>query len=227
MNISIPPRLRTYIKRKDPQIGLVLDSLWLRSKDIHDRMNKGTKPESNESGPVHVQMVEYNLWRLLNEYDKETGKLHLKRFKIDELFLMSAAVCCHDFDKAHLPKEYKHGEYSGEIVVKNHAILGLTKQQADAIKQVIEIHDYKKEEFVSRLNKLTDEAASPLGTIKLRLIATLLKTADILHTDGSRVATLVESFAGSSGIGNIKYQARYCTDGWNIEGPRIIVVATP
>lgn len=227
MNTSIPQRLRTYIKEKDSETGRVLDFLWYQSKDIHDRMNRGTKPESNESGLIHVQMVEYNLWRLLNEYDKETGKLHLERFEVYELFLMSAAVCCHDFDKTHLPTGYEHGGYSGEIVVKNYARFGLSRQQAEAIKQVIEIHNYKKNEFIDKLNKLTDSSACPLGIIKLRLIATLLKTADILHADESRISPLVESFAGSMGLDLLKYQARYCTDGWKIEGPRIVVVASP
>jgi len=72
---------------------------------------------------VHVQAVEDNIWRLLQTTTILNKANNLEDFMAFELFLLSCAACCHDFDKAlksALPEGFKHGEGSGDFVEKKY-----------------------------------------------------------------------------------------------------------
>ena len=129
--------LREHLKQKDQDLALIANDLWRRSSPIHERQNR---PDSNENGLVHVQAVEDNIWRLLQTTTLLNKANNLGDFMPFELFLLSCAACCHDFDKAlksALPEGFEHGRGSGDFVGKNMNILGLTRPQANAISNVI------------------------------------------------------------------------------------------
>ncbi len=159
-----PSELRNWLNELDPHLSIKLEALWRRSNPIHERQSL---PDGNENGPIHVETVERNIWRLLNGVVDRTddGRAPAK-FDMHEVFLLSAAVCCHDFDKGlksanPLPEGFDHGAGSGEFVVKNAAALGLAIQEAKAIRSALAIHDLKGEKFKGELGKLNRKEFTP------------------------------------------------------------------
>ncbi len=225
----LPRKLREYIKQKDSELALIADSFWRISGPIHERQNR---PDSNENGAVHMAAVEDNIWRLLQTSTTENQANNLESFSDFELFLLSCAACCHDFDKAlksALPKTlgFIHGEGSGDFVVENLEKLGLSEPQARAIQRVVSIHDLKDVDFKRELKKLSEKMASPYKPYNLQRLAVLLKAADILHCDNSRISPLVLDADKLEGMERKKYLARYCTHGWVSNGSRVEIQAEP
>jgi len=68
--------------------------------------------------------------------------------------------------------------------------LGLTLPQANAISSVISIHNLNPDEFQKELSQLKTNQASHGGSYNLQRLAVLLKAADILHCDNSRIPGL-------------------------------------
>lgn len=225
--LTLPETLREYVRSKSSELGIKLDALWLKAGPIHERQNR---PDSNENGRRHIEMVEKNAWRLLTETRRPTGELNSDLLKPGELFLLAAAVCTHDFDKAlksaqPLPSPFQHGEGSGEFVVKNAEVLGLAKQEAKAIKAAVSLHDLKTGPFESGLAKLRRDESTPFGPIDLQRIATLLKAADVLQCDYSRILSIGTDHSALTGLDRVKYLARNCTSGWKADGTRIVLQA--
>ena len=106
---QLPPRtLREYLQ-KDLNLADIANNLWRISSPIHERQNR---PNSNENGIVHVLKVENNVWRLLQTTTLLNKANNLEDFMPFELFFLSCAACCHDFDKAlksALPEGFEHG----------------------------------------------------------------------------------------------------------------------
>jgi tetratricopeptide (TPR) repeat protein len=228
-----PNGLRPYLRTQDPKLATAADSLWDKSRPLHDRQNR---PDSNENGRKHVEMVERNIWRLLTETRDQHGKLNLENFEPRELFLLSAAACCHDFDKAlksgeRLPKPFKHGEGSAAFVKINADLLGLDEHQAKEVAAAIGLHHLQADAFKHKLEALSPEEGSPDGPFNLRRVAVLLKAADILHCDHSRIPALGidphELAEDQDELERSKYVARKCTKGWMAEGRRILIQADP
>ncbi len=122
---NLPDRLRDYLAEKAPDLATMVEALWLKSIPLHDRQNR---PDSNENGRLHVEKVESNIWRLLTETRDNGGIRNLEHVKPREVFLLSAAACCHDFDKAlksGLPEPFVHGGGSAEFVERNAVALGI------------------------------------------------------------------------------------------------------
>jgi hypothetical protein len=74
---------------------------WQIACEIHDRQ---TAKGGNVNGRTHVEQVELNIWRLLTETRERRERpaeacLNLDRFSPMDLYLLSCAACCHDFDK--------------------------------------------------------------------------------------------------------------------------------
>jgi len=110
MSSQLPHTLREYLQREKQNLAAIANNLWRISIPIHERQNR---PDSNENGLVHVQAVEDNIWRLLQTTTLLNKVNNLGDFMAFELFLLSCAACCHDFDKAMksaLPEGFKHGE---------------------------------------------------------------------------------------------------------------------
>ena len=169
--------LRDHLMQKDSHLA--------EASKIHDRQ---TSRGGNDNGRTHVESVENNIWRLLSEtHENPPGsRLNLDRFQPLDIYLLSCAACCHDFDKglhndvlSELGEDFKHGAGSGKFIFDNWEKLDIVNQAAAKyIDWIVSIHDCK-EDFDDRLQDLPDSAALP----RLRLLATLLKAADTLHMD--------------------------------------------
>ncbi len=225
----MPENLRDHLKQIHPDLATTAENLWLKSGDIHRRQNR---PDSNENGRLHVEAVERNIWRLLTETRDGSGDLNLLGLKSEEVFLLSCAACCHDFDKGlksanPLPPGFLHGEGSGAFVTTNAGVLGLDEHQARTISSVIAIHDLKTASFLTALKEMPSEELTPSGPINLRRVAVLLKTADILHCDYSRIQQCGIDPSAFRGLERKKYLARKVTTGWKPDGSRILIQAHP
>ena len=217
----IDQKPRDFLSRIDPELGNRLVTLWNISQPIHDRQSR---PNSNENGRIHVEMVEAYIWRLICETH------NFDKFRPIELFLLSCCACCHDFDKGlekSLPSEVIHGQKSGEFVVRYAESLILTPLEANAIDNIIKIHDLKNKDYKNALKNIPKNYANTGRPIDLHLLAILLKTADILHTDNSRVSKIAVKDANLQGFDKAKYLARECINGWYPDGSRIIIQANP
>ena len=226
MPSQLPRTLREYLQ-KDQNLADIANNLWRISSPIHERQNR---PNSNENGIVHVLKVENNVWRLLQTTTLLNKANNLEDFMPFELFFLSCAACCHDFDKAlksALPEGFEHGRGSGDFVEQNMDKLGLTRPQANAISSVISIHDLNPDEFQKELSKLKTNQASPVGSYNLQRLAVLLKAADILHCDNSRIPSLGIELDKLEGLDRKKYIGRDCTDGWGTDGTRIVIQTSP
>jgi len=192
MRTAVPNNLRPDLWHWNEHLGNAANHLWRVSEEIHNRQNQ--KGDPNQYGRIHVESVEHNIWRLLFEPQNpaevvEENKKYAKA-RPYEVFLLSAAACCHDFDKADkLPKRVQHGAHSGEIVRKNKNYFGLNDNQVEDIEAIISVHgivDVNK--FKDALGKLPTEKSYEFGTVNLRRVALLLKAADCLHLDRSRIS---------------------------------------
>ena len=235
-----PKQLRDYLAKEAPDLATPLNALWQKSGPLHDRQNR---PDNNENGRKHVEQVEHNIWRLLTETRHEDGKPNLDHLTPREVFLLSAAACCHDFDKAlksdlpSLPGKFVHGKDSADFIMKkdNYLALGIDKHQAKDIAAAIGIHDLKSGEFEKGLENLSANQLTPDGSINLRRVAVLLKAADILHCDHSRIQDIginLDKLADDldkekQKRERSKYSARGCTRGWGTDGTRVLIQADP
>ena len=218
---KIPEQLRDYIRQRDERLARRADTLWDLSDPIHARQ---TRPDANENGRSHCQMVENYLWHLITE----TG--NQEEFCPLDLFLLSCCACCHDFDKglaSFLPDCPPHGEGSGAFVVKHAQKLIVSPPEATAIDYIVGVHNYKGDEYQQKLQELPEEYATPSGTLNLQRLAVLLKAADTLHTDNSRISDLAVDVNQLRGYDRAKHLARQCIYGWRRDGTRIILDAFP
>jgi len=221
MHLTQSSELRKYLRKENELLANRADNFWEISKPIIERQNS---PNSNENGYHHVMMVERNCWRLLNESN------NLSEFSPEELFILSCSACCHDFDKGLLSdsiKQKDHGEGSGAYLLENYKQLQQKFPEVIAIRNIIGIHDLTDDEFRSELQNISNEFSISTGPIKLKKLAVILKTSDVLHTDNSRISDIGIDFNSLEGIDRKKYLARQSILGWRIDGTRIIVSAMP
>ncbi len=214
-------KLREYLKTLDAALGQRADMLWSLAAPIHARQSR---PDSNENGAAHCQMVSSNIWRLL--HDSGT----LDRFSPTELFLLSCCACCHDFDKglsSAIPVKMDHGEASGVFVIDHSSPLVITHPESIAISLIVSIHDKNGKDLVQSVGKLPVRFPLPGDVADLQKLAVVLKAADVLHTDNSRVSDLAVDMNKLTGFEKAKHLARQCITGWYVDGTRIIVTAYP
>jgi hypothetical protein len=88
-------------------------------------------------------------------------------------------------------------------------------------------HNLNPDEFQKELSQLKTNQASPVGPYNLRRLAVLLKAADILHCDNSRILSLGIDSDKLNGLDRKKHLCRHCTDGWIPDGTRILIQASP
>jgi tetratricopeptide (TPR) repeat protein len=221
MNQELPDGLREYIRSKDKKLADRADRFWEISKPIIERQNR---VDSNENGYLHVETVERNGWRLI----KDSGKV--SEFNVCELFILSCGACCHDFDKGlfdSLPKGVCHGEASGEFLTQENKIFLQNFHESVAIEKIIGIHDFKTPPFQEELEKIHRTFSLSTGSIKLQMLAVILKAADILHTDSSRIPPIGINSSRLDNDQKKKNLAREAISGWDIDGTRIVIQATP
>jgi len=178
--------------------------------------------------------VEYNIWRLLfdpqNPAEFVEKNIKDAKARFYEIFLLSAAACCHDFDKADkLPEGVPHGKQSAEIVRELKDYLRLNDSQVENIGAVISIHGIKDaNEFKNALREIPTERDYEHGTFNAQRLALLLKTADILHLDRSRISEsmtrIIDWNHVDKGIKQ-KFTLRSNTRGWDIRSKVIHIEA--
>lgn len=221
----VMPKLRKYIGQIRADLSTALEQLWSCSLTLH---NDQSEPNGTENGRRHVEKVEDNIWRLIDE----SQSVQIDHFKKEELFVLSAAACCHDFDKAlkkydpdSYPPGFVHGFGSADFVRKNYQTLGLVDKKvlAERICEVCQIHALKGRAFEEALDKLKVDEVTAEGPINVYKLSIILKAADILHTDSSRTHTVGFKPETLRGIYQSKYIARNCIEGWKIEGTSIVI----
>lgn len=220
MNIE-SSKLRNHLRKKDPALANKADNFWEISKPILERQNV---PNSNENGLKHVQMVEHNCWRLIDESNNLDG------FSPNEIFILSCSACCHDFDKGLLTETTdgkKHGEGSGDFLLANYKRLQQSFPEVIAIRNIIGIHDFPESKFKDELKNIQKLFSISTGPVQLQKLAVILKASDVLHTDNSRISDLAIDVNKLKGIERKKYLARESILGWRIDGTRIIINAIP
>ena len=185
---------------------------------------EGSRPDASDNGTSHCLCVERYIWRLLSETQQ------LVNFTATDLFLLSCSACCHDLDrglKTRVSDGAYHGEGSGEFVVTYYGKLALQRPEAIAVDRIIGIHDKKGVDYADLLAGLPEAYSLPSGTVDLQRLAVLLKAADTLHTDNSRISELGTDLTKLEGVDRDKYLFRYCISGWRVEGNRIVLLAYP
>jgi tetratricopeptide (TPR) repeat protein len=221
MNRDLPDELREYIRTKNKDLADRADTFWREVTPILDRQSR---PGSNENGRVHVTKVELNAWRLI----KYSGKV--SDFSSNELFLLSCGACSHDFDKGlfyKLPDDVEHGKGSGDFLIKEYRALQKNFHEMVAIKQIIGIHDLPDGKFQDELKSVDKKFSLSTGPVKLQKLAVILKTADILHTDSSRIASVGIDTSTMEPEEKKKQLARESISGWDCDGSRVIINAVP
>ncbi len=218
-NISSP--LRAYLHDNDPGLAARAENFWQYATPILDRQSR---PGSNENGFAHVEQVERNIWRFIDGANKVAD------FNPFEWFILSCAALSHDFDKGvfkKLPEGMEHGKGSADFLLKNYKNLQGNFPEMVAIGKIIALHALPPDEFRQGLSTLDRQFALSTGPVDLQKLAVILKTADILHTDNSRIAPIGIDTSAMDEFDLKKHQAREAISGWIIDGSQIIVKALP
>jgi len=221
MSSDLPDNLRKYIKSQDKELSERANNFWRIVKPILERQNS---PGSNENGYNHVKMVEHNAWRLIKDSNNTS------EFNPYELFILSCSACSHDFDKGlfeELPDNVEHGKGSGDFLIENYEKLQQNFPEVVAIKKIIGIHDLPKGKFQEELKYIEKIFPLSTGPVQLKKLAVILKTADILHTDNSRIPFIGIDISKLNGDDKNKYLARESITGWHVDGSQIIIKAVP
>jgi hypothetical protein len=195
--------------------------LWDLAKPIQAR---ASKPDASDNGTSHCLYVELYVWRLVNETQQLAG------FSPAELFLLSCSACCHDLDrglKTCVAEGTHHGEGSGGFVVKHHRELGIPRPDAIAVDLIVGVHDKKGTEYSDVLAGLSETYSLPSGPVDLQRLAVLLKAADILHMDNTRITEAGTDPGNLKGSERDKWLFRHCVSGWRRDGSRIVIAACP
>lgn len=219
-------RLRGYIRKCNEDLFASLQYLWSVCGELHDQQNQANL---TEHGRLHVEHVEENVWRLIQQ-SKGMAK---GDFLPEELFVLSAASCCHDFGKAldeydarSGAHEVMHGSGSAEFVMRNYRALGLSekKELAHHISEVCNASSLYGADFTNAIKRLPKAIETPGGSIRMQRAAAILKAADILHNDESRISKTFSS-TYSTELDRSKYMARKCIRGWRVDGDRLVIEA--
>ncbi len=212
--------LREYLRNKDSNFSERLDVLWnYISPQIH---SKQTGKQSTESGHEHCASVEKNIWEFIKKTDR------INEFKDIELFILSCAACCHDFDKGLLINKYKNGSHgigSASYIYDRYRELNVSKPEALAITEIVKIHGLEGKKYKNALHDL--KKFLPIGNkrIKLQLLAVIFKVGDILDLCSQRASDRCVEPNELEDFERSKFLFRYTNCGWEIDGSRIKVTS--
>ena len=174
--------LRDAVRRLDPVLGAQLDHLWHRAEaGIHDAQHS---PSGHLQGTPHCRAVEQNLAALIPDDWKG------ERLTALDLFCLSAATALHDVGRAG-DQPGDHGHVSMWEVRQRAGEYGLSQAQAEIVGWIVHAHND------GDLQALPQHPVA-IGSreVQVRALAVLLKLADALHTDESRVPRQVVAFGG-------------------------------
>lgn len=226
-NRTSQSKLRNYIKGLREDLFTALQYLWQVCEELHENQNRG---DGTDNGRRHVEKVEAHIWRLI----KDSEAIRITDFLPEELFVLSAASCCHDLDKAlkkydedSWPYDLVHGSGSADFVMKNHQAIGFSgmKNLAHRVCEVCRAHPLSGTAFQETVGTLSTKTATPGGPINMHRATVILKAADILHTDETRIHSTAFPPECLIGDAQSKYLARSCIGGWKVVGDTLVIEA--
>jgi len=165
--------------KKNPNLGPKIQTLWLNAQEKIHGCQKGKTVQDT----LHCLRVEDNLGILLEK--------NLRKFKDEDLFILSSACALHDIAKIviRMDKEHNHGRKGARMLRQEDVWSEFLWDErfADAIAHVIEAHNdglfesIPDEEFV---------IGAPPGLF-LRELAAIFRLADMLDTSYRRVPQIL------------------------------------
>ena len=96
-----------------------------------------------------------------------------------------------------------------------------------AIGDIISVHDLKTNDFKEQIIAIDNQCPIEDETVDLQRLAVIIRAADILHTDASRIPKIGVNIAKLPEEEKSKYLARGCICGWRVEGAKIVLLARP
>jgi hypothetical protein len=147
-------------------------------------------------------MVEDNLGKLIPDDQKSNFFTPL------ELFLFSAAACYHDIGKS-IESKKKHGEIAMDEMLDKAKNYGLTDPEGLVLSYIVGAHD-SEEVF----NEVPENYHVANEDVRVRLLSSLLRLADILHSDNSRIP---HTQAGETKKEDEKTLFRKLIPGWGFD----------
>jgi len=192
--------IRTALQQRDEALYDRLETIWIAiAREIQERQQS---KEGHQQGPLHCGMVQDNLGKLIPDDQKSDFFTPL------ELFLFSSAACYHDIGKSIVSKK-SHGEIAMDEMLDRAKNYGLTDPEGLVLSYIVGAHD-SEDVFndVPEIYHLANE------DVRVRLLASLLRLADILHSDNSRIPHLQ---VGEAKKEDEKTRFRKLIPGWGFD----------
>jgi hypothetical protein len=191
-----------------------LEEVWRKAEEgIHEAQRS---KDGHQQGPKHCLAVEENLSALIP--DEWKGD----RLTATDLFALSAAAALHDMGKIGDTID-DHGHVAMREVRARAQDFGLDQGQAEVVGWIVQAHNDGNLEALPSTPRFLG-----IAEVDVRTLAALLKLADMLHTEYTRVSRQVVDFAGARGEDNPKTLFRLRVRGWGYDPQgRILLQATP
>ncbi|HEX7575662.1 MAG TPA: ATP-binding protein [Candidatus Methanoperedens sp.] len=203
--------IRTALQQRDATLYHRLETIWIAiAREIQERQQS---KEGHQQGPLHCGMVEDNLGKLIPDDQKSNFFTPL------ELFLFSSAACYHDIGKSIVSKK-RHGEIAMDEMLDRAKKYGLTDPEGLVLSYIVGAHD--SEEVFNDVPEIYHVANED---VRVRLLSSLLRLADILHSDNSRIP---HTQVGDAKKEDEKTRFRKLIPGWGFDkNSQIELTAVP
>lgn len=203
--------IKTALQQRDAALYHRLENIWTAiAREIQERQQS---KEGHQQGPLHCGMVEDNLGKLIPDDQKSNFFTPL------ELFLFSAAACYHDIGKS-IESKKKHGEIAMDEMLDRAKKYGLTDPEGLVLSYIVGSHD-SEEVF----NEVPENYHVANEDVRVRLLSSLLRLADILHSDNSRIP---HTHVGDTKKEDEKTRFRKLIPGWGFDkNSQIELTAVP
>ena len=203
--------IRDVLKERDETFYSKTVTLWDRAHELQERQKS---KEGHQQGTLHCLEVEKNLGKLISDEDKRN------RFTPLELFLLSVAACYHDAGKSGDFDE-KHALVVANDIFSNPEKYNVTDPEGKVLYYIIGSHDDDDVFYNTR-------EIFPIGSedVHVKILSTLFRLADVLHTDHSRIPHI--RVADDDSTEDDKTRFRKLVKGWGFEGDsKITLTAIP
>jgi hypothetical protein len=203
--------IRTALQQRDATLYHRLETIWIAiAREIQERQ---LSKEGHQQGPLHCGMVEDNLGKLIPDDQKSNFFTPL------ELFLFSSAACYHDIGKSIVSKK-RHGEIAMDEMLDRAKNYGLTDPEGLVLSYIVGAHD--SEEVFNDVPEIYHVANED---VRVRLMSSLHRLADILHSDNSRIP---HNHKGDAKKEDDKTRFRKLIPGWGFDkNSQIELTAVP
>ena len=203
--------IRKALEQSDEALYKRLETIWVAiAREIQERQQS---KEGHQQGPLHCEMVEDNLGKLIPD-DKKSNF-----FTPLELFIFSAAACYHDIGKS-IESKKRHGEIAMDEMLDRPENYGLTGPEGLVLNYIVGAHD--SEEVFNDVPEIYHVANED---VRVKLLSSLLRLADILHSDNSRIPHSQIGYGKKEGE---KTRFRELIPGWGFDkNSQIELTAVP